>query len=93
MRSFGLEWACRMDFYGCKAVNKLTLMLSSFSVVYMVKMGRKPREGILCKLPCLILRVRAMSKAQPKGTNSLCSRCTMVCDRMGLALWLWQPHK
>src|SRR5258708_17781942 len=58
-----------------------------------VKMGRKPREGILHSLPCLVLRVRAMSQAQSKGTNSLCSRCTMVCDRTGLALWLWQPHK
>src|SRR6266446_4499558 len=58
-----------------------------------MKMGRKPREGILCSLPCLILRARAMSEAQPKGTNSLCSRCTMVCDRTGPALWLWQPHK
>ena len=36
MEDFGLEWACRMDFYGCKAVNKLMLMLSSFSAVYTV---------------------------------------------------------
>ena len=36
MRSFGLEWACRMDFYGCKAVSKLILMLSPLSAVYMV---------------------------------------------------------
>ncbi len=36
MEDFGLEWACRMDFYRCKAVNKLMLMLSSFSAVYMV---------------------------------------------------------
>ncbi len=36
MEDFGLEWACRMDFYGCKAVNKLVLMLSSFSAVYAV---------------------------------------------------------
>src|SRR5258708_39390073 len=36
MEDFGLEWACRMDFYGCKAVNKLVLMLSSFSAVYTV---------------------------------------------------------
>ena len=47
-----------------------------------VKTGRKPREGILCSLPCLIPRVRAMSEAQPKGTNSLCSRCTMKVDLM-----------
>src|SRR5258707_54476 len=36
MRSFGLEWSCRMDFYGCKAVSKLILMLSPLSAVYMV---------------------------------------------------------
>src|SRR6266436_4188735 len=36
MEDFGLEWACGMDFYGCKAVNKLMLMLSSFSAVYTV---------------------------------------------------------
>src|SRR6266436_4498486 len=48
----------------------------------MLKTGRKPREGILHSLPCLIPRVRAMSEAQPKGTNSLCSRCTMKVDLM-----------
>jgi len=42
-----------------------------------VKMGRKPREGILHQLPCLILRVRAMSEAQPKGSSNLSSRCAM----------------
>jgi hypothetical protein len=36
MEVFRLEWACRMDFYGCKAVNKLVQVLSSFSAVYTV---------------------------------------------------------
>src|SRR5258708_29645407 len=63
------------------------------SLMFMLKMGRKPREGILHSLPCLVPRVRAMSKVQPKGTNSLYYRCMIIYDGMGLALWLWQPHK
>ena len=43
----------------------------------MLKTGRKPREGILCSLPCLVPRVRAMSEAQPKGSSNLSSRCAM----------------
>src|SRR5258705_7775349 len=42
-----------------------------------LKTGRKPREGILCSLPCLVPRVRAMSEAQPKGSSNLSSRCAM----------------
>src|SRR5258708_38454623 len=46
----------------------------------LVKMGRKPREGILCQLPCLVPRVRTMSEAQPKGSSNLSPRCAMkVC--------------
>src|SRR5258708_16291044 len=44
---------------------------------WMVKMGRKPREGILHRLPCLVPRIRAMSEAQPKGSSNLSSRCAM----------------
>jgi len=55
---------------------------SHFLVIYpmknkSVKMGRKPREGILCSLPCLIPRVRAMSEAWPNGSSNLSSRCAM----------------
>src|SRR5258708_38045815 len=32
-------------------------------------MGRKPREGILRSLPCLVLRIRAMSEAQCRQDN------------------------
>ncbi len=51
MEIFGLEWACRMDFYGCKAVNKLMLMLSSFvSGLY----GPFPLYS-LCMLVCTVV--------------------------------------
>src|SRR5258708_430267 len=42
-----------------------------------MKMGIKPREGILHRLPCLMWRVRAMSEAQSKGTSSLASTGAM----------------
>src|SRR6266436_2734647 len=50
---------------------------SSWPLQGMLKMGRKPREGILHRLPCLVLRVRAMREAQPKGSSNLSSRCAM----------------
>jgi len=35
MRSFGLEWACRMDFYGCKAVSEVVVdVVLVFSSLY-----------------------------------------------------------
>ncbi len=60
-----------------------------------LKTGRKPREGILCQLPCLILRVRAMREAQPKGSS--CHTCDSspsthphrTCIRANYVIWVW----
>src|SRR5260370_200561 len=53
------------------------VMIERNGLIHNMKMGRKPREGILCSLPCLVPRVRAMSEAQPKGSSNLSSRCAM----------------
>src|SRR5258708_32285015 len=50
----------------------------------MLKMGRKPRGGILHSLPCLILKVRAMSEAQP-----IFQVHDNIYDGTGPTLWLW----
>ena len=52
-----------------------------------MKTGRKPREGILCRLPCLMWRVREMSEAQSKGTSSLAS--TGAVNVGGCHSWQW----
>src|SRR5258707_7501708 len=73
-----MGWGTDKDKKGKRGGCTMTqVWLSLGPLPYPMKMGRKPREGILCQLPCLILRVRAMSEAQPKGCSNLSSRCAM----------------
>ncbi len=59
--SFGLEWACRIEIYGCKAVSKLILLLSSLSAVYTVTFPYK-----LCV--CLYVHQSSVLSSNPPSS-------------------------
>ncbi len=51
MKSFGLEWACRMENYGCKAVSKVEV---DVILVFSRNMVDFPYK------PCIILYVQKL---------------------------------